>query len=223
MKKYYTTGSRDLDRLLGGGFESGTLTQIYGAPGTGKTSICLQTAVANAKIDKTHILYIDTDNCSEERYLQILDNSKPFPITHIRPETLQRQKEAIEKLERTQKHPVDKRVDLVLIDTLTLLYRLALTDPIHPRHELGTQALTLLEVARKYNTAIVITNQIYKDLSTNTLRPAGGYTLEHLSKVIVELKKGKEGHGKRVAVLKKYHKEQPNTRCGFSITKEGIK
>jgi DNA repair protein RadB len=221
--KHYTTGCRSLDKLLGGGFKSGTLSQIYGEPGTGKTSICLQTAIANAKIDGLHVLYIDTDNRSEERYLQILDESESPPISFAQPETLQQQKEAIEKLEKSQQY-VDTKVDLVLIDTLTLLYRLALNDEKHPKHELGKQALTLLELARRHNTAVVITNQIYKDLATDTLRPVGGYALEHLSKVIVELKKTREGHGKRTATLKKGNRTWSCTKgkCKFRITENGI-
>jgi DNA repair protein RadB len=222
--KHYTTGSKTIDKLLGGGFKSGTLTQVYGEPGTGKTSICLQTAIANAKIDGLHVLYIDTDNCSEERYMQILDGSKSPPISFAQPETLQQQKEAIEKLEKSQQY-VDTKVDLAIIDTLTLLYRLALNDKKHPKQELGKQAFALLELARRHNTAVVITNQIYKDLATDTLRPVGGYALEHLSKVIVQLKKSKEEHGQRIATLKKGNRTWPcmKKECKFKITGNGIK
>jgi DNA repair protein RadB len=226
-KKHYTTGSRNVDKLLGDGFESGTLTQVYGAPGTGKTSLMLQTAIVNAK-EGAHVLYIDTDNCSEERYLQILGTSKSPPMSYVRPETLKEQGAAIDKLVETQKHCEDNaKVDLVLIDTLTLLYRLALNDNIHPKHELGKQALTLLELARMYDTAIVVTNQIYKDFNKtkDTLRPLGGYALEHLSKVIIELKKTRKGHGRRTATLRKGNRTWSCTKgkCKFRITEEGIK
>lgn len=33
-----TTGSKNLDVLLGGGIETSAITQLYGAPGTGKHS-----------------------------------------------------------------------------------------------------------------------------------------------------------------------------------------
>jgi DNA repair protein RadB len=117
---------------------------------------------------------------------------------------------------------------LVLIDTLTLLYRLALNDDIHPKHELGKQALTLLELARTYDTAVVATNQIYQDpKAKDTLRPLGGHALEHLSKVIVELKKTRKGHGKRTAILKKGNRTwscaKGKPKCKFRITEKGIK
>ena len=35
-----TTGSKNLDALLGGGVETGAITQFYGPPGSGKTQLC---------------------------------------------------------------------------------------------------------------------------------------------------------------------------------------
>lgn len=40
-----TTGSKELDRLLGGGFETGSITEIFGEFRTGKTQICHTLAV----------------------------------------------------------------------------------------------------------------------------------------------------------------------------------
>jgi DNA repair protein RadB len=39
------SGCESLDSLLGGGFESGIITQLYGEAGTGKTNIALQLAI----------------------------------------------------------------------------------------------------------------------------------------------------------------------------------
>lgn len=40
-----STGSRELDKLLGGGFETGSITEIFGEFRTGKTQICHTLAV----------------------------------------------------------------------------------------------------------------------------------------------------------------------------------
>ena len=40
-----STGASKLDELLGGGFESGSLTEIYGEFRTGKTQLCHTLAV----------------------------------------------------------------------------------------------------------------------------------------------------------------------------------
>lgn len=42
---YLSTGSRDLDELLGGGFETGSITELYGEFRTGKTALCHTLAV----------------------------------------------------------------------------------------------------------------------------------------------------------------------------------
>lgn len=40
-----TTGSAELDRLLGGGIETGSITELFGEFGTGKTQLCHTLAV----------------------------------------------------------------------------------------------------------------------------------------------------------------------------------
>ncbi|MEM2727166.1 MAG: ATPase domain-containing protein, partial [Archaeoglobaceae archaeon] len=53
------SGSKCIDYLLGGGIETGTITQLYGASGTGKTTLCLMFAKNCAKNYK--VAYIDTE------------------------------------------------------------------------------------------------------------------------------------------------------------------
>lgn len=51
-----TTGSKELDRLLGGGIETGSITEIFGEFRTGKTQICHTLAVTcQVSIFVTHI------------------------------------------------------------------------------------------------------------------------------------------------------------------------
>lgn len=40
-----TTGSKELDKLLGGGIETGSITEIFGEFRTGKTQLCHTLAV----------------------------------------------------------------------------------------------------------------------------------------------------------------------------------
>ena len=66
----YKSGCKCIDELLGGGFESGTVTQLYGEAGSGKTNICLQTAIECARKGKT-VIFIDSEGFSPERFIQI--------------------------------------------------------------------------------------------------------------------------------------------------------
>ena len=70
------TGCKPLDDLLGGGFEKGIVTQIFGAAGTGKTNICIQLAVECVKQGQKTI-FIDTEGLSPTRFKQIAgENAK---------------------------------------------------------------------------------------------------------------------------------------------------
>ena len=52
------SGSAAFDQLLGGGFDRGTSTLVVGAPGTGKSSLAVQFALASAQRGETACLYI---------------------------------------------------------------------------------------------------------------------------------------------------------------------
>lgn len=63
---YLTTGSKELDRLLGGGLETGSITEIFGEFRTGKTQLCHMLAVtcqlpADQGGASGKCMYIDTE------------------------------------------------------------------------------------------------------------------------------------------------------------------
>ena len=73
-----STGSTQLDTLLGGGLLGGRVTEVYGYPGTGKTQLCLTAAVTSLLRTGGSVAYIDTkgDFCPQ-RLLQILEARSP--------------------------------------------------------------------------------------------------------------------------------------------------
>ena len=61
-----TTGSTELDKLLGGGIETGSITEIFGEFRTGKTQICHTLCVTCQKpLDaggaEGRAIYVDTE------------------------------------------------------------------------------------------------------------------------------------------------------------------
>jgi DNA repair protein RadB len=266
----YSTGCKSIDELLGGGFESGTVTQLYGEAGSGKTNICLQVAVECARKGKK-IIFIDSEGFSPERFLQIAsamplqglrvspsgacggtgrarDGAEPHStgatvsatsasgdsedvesmarrIIIYEPHSFEQQTSCINEIEKVIKEKEgESGVVLVILDSATLFYRLELDDErsIYLRRVLANQIMHLLEIARRYDLAVIITNQVYMDIENGNLRPSGGYALEHLSKVIVQLEKTAEGHGKRRATLKKHRSMPEDTSCEFFITDKGV-
>jgi len=233
LPKRYSTGCKSIDELLGGGFESGTVTQLYGEAGSGKTNICLQVAVDCTKQGKS-VIIIDTEGFSPERFLQIArahaEGSEEVEriagrIIIFAPQNFEQQTACIKELDTIIKEKGGKNgVSLVILDSATLFYRLELGDDrdVNLRRTLANQILHLLEVARQYDLAVVITNQVYTDIDDGKLRPSGGSALEHLSKVIVQLEKVAGERGKRRAILRKHRSLPEDTACEFFITSKGV-
>ncbi len=230
LPKKYSTGCKSIDELLGGGFESGTVTQLYGEAGSGKTNVCLQVAIECARKGK-RVIFIDSEGFSPERFLQIASaNSENVEsiarrIIIYEPHSFEQQTSCINEIEEVIKEKEGENgVALVILDSATLFYRLELDDErsIYLRRVLANQIMHLLEIARRYDLAVIITNQVYMDIEDGNLRPSGGYALEHLSKVIVQLEKAAEGHGKRIAILKKHRSMPEDIFCEFFITSKGV-
>ncbi|MGE5532892.1 MAG: ATPase domain-containing protein, partial [Bacillota bacterium] len=55
------TGSKCIDKSIGGGILPETVTLVYGEPETGKTTLAMQCAV-NCAVQMLKVLYIDCDN-----------------------------------------------------------------------------------------------------------------------------------------------------------------
>jgi len=217
-------GCKSIDDLLGGGFERGIVTQIYGASGTGKTNICIQLAINTVNSGKK-VVFIDTEGFSADRFRQIAgEDAKKIAgdIIIYEPASLDQQYSAVLELEKI----MNEKIGLIILDSAALFYRLGLSsddsndENMALRRELVNQIGLLHGIARKYNISVVITNQVFKDVSTGELCPIGGNALEHLSKTIVLLEK--TGTSKRRAALRKHRSKCEGTNCEFILTDKGV-
>lgn len=218
------TGCKSLDDILGGGFEKGIVSQVYGASGTGKTNICLQLAVECVRNGKK-VVYIDTEGFSAERFRQIAgENTKTIAsdIIIYEPTSLEQQYSAVIDLEKI----ASEMVGLIILDSAALFYRLGLTNDdsndvnMALRRELVNQIGILHGIARKHGIVVLITNQVYKDISTGELCPIGGNALEHMSKSIILFERS--GISKRRATLRKHRSRGEGISCEFMLTENGV-
>jgi len=215
---------KSLDEMLGGGFETGIVTQIYGGSGTGKTNVCIQLTVECVKNSKK-VIYIDTEGLSAERFKQIAgEDAKKIAAEIIiyEPVSFEQQYSAITDIEKV----MSEKIGLIILDSATLFYRLGLApddsgeENVAIRRELVNQIGILHGIARKYGLAVVITNQVYKDVATGELCPVGGNAFEHLSKTIILLEK--TGPSKRRATLRKHRSIGEGASCEFMLTDKGV-
>jgi DNA repair protein RadB len=217
-----STGVPSLDALLGGGYDSDGLTMLYGEGGTGKTILCLD-AASRVALAGRYVLYIDTEGVSSERAAGGLG---PHPEETLRrwllasPKNLEEQGRSIRTgcaLVREGRRPFG----LIVVDSATLQYRLALGTPEEDdaRAELLQELGELLSTAIHSEVPVLLTNQVWRNVTTGVLEPLGGSILMHLSKTVLKLER--MGAERRRAVLVK-HRSRPEGTAEFRITTSGV-
>jgi DNA repair protein RadB len=162
LQNYVKTGCVSLDKLLGGGFPTQSVSLIYGEAETGKTSLAVQCAVTCARRG-IKSLFIDTDGTfSYERLSQIAEYDyekiSPFLII-MRPTTFQEQSHALDQLEKI----ITNKFGLIVVDTVTSLYRAELDDTektYASNRELNRQMAVLKQIAKTRNVAVVVISQV---------------------------------------------------------------
>jgi len=207
-----------LDKLLNGGIETDTITNIYGPAGSGKTNIVLSTVLNCIKEKK--VIYIDTEGSfSLERFIQ-LGGSKEMlkKIIFFEVHDWDEQHKKILSLEKI----VSKEIGLIVIDSLVALYRLKLNEKNFQEinRQLATQYSILSKIARTMKIPVLVTNQVYSkgEEIEMTSRNIGRYW----SKNIIELKRlGKNNC--RIAVIKKHRSMPEGKKIEFEITSDSIK
>ena len=210
-------GCSQFDRLLGGGIEKGSVTLIYGEAGAGKTNVCLQLA-RNVAINGGKVAYIDSEGLSSERLSQVFlgheESIKNLLIFEVH--SFSEQSDRIDKIEKLA---ATGTISLVIIDSLTMFYRLNYEDS-YVRNDFIRQTEALLNMARQYEIAVMITSQVYSNITIGGVEFLGGHALHHNAKTIIRLDKRTEG--RRAAVIMK-HRSLPEGRSAmYRITENGI-
>lgn len=170
--EYITTGSSELNRILGGGFQTGKLTEVYGPFKSGKTNLAHTIAVTIQLPKKqgglgSTVAYIDTENTfSKEKIKRIakrfgLDSKKVLSqIYHARIYSSDHQSQMIQKAETLCK---TRNVRLIVVDSLMALLRseyVGIGMLARRQSFLNNMIHALSRVAETYNCAILLTNQV---------------------------------------------------------------
>jgi DNA repair protein RadA len=201
-KQYYriSTGSTDLDDLLGGGIEQGAITEFYGEYRTGKTQICLQVILHTVMPESfgglnSKAVYIDTEGSFRpERIIQMAEkynlNSMDIldRILVGKANTTVKQIEYVKEIEQLIQN---EDVKLVVIDSLTANFRAEFIgeNSIVERQQLLNKHLhqlaQLANLADGKQTpplAIIVTNQVVSNMkmfAEESIDAAGGHIVSH--------------------------------------------
>lgn len=215
-----------LDVMLGGGFEKGTITQIFGPPTSGKSNLTLTLAVNVARTNKK-VIYIDTEGgISIDRIKQIAGSDFSNVANNIivfEPTSFQEQNDKLRSIDVWLRRNHED-VELIVLDSAVALYRVDDMKSSKLNKELGKQMGLLSKIARQYDVAVIVTNQIYSAIDeegNSDIKAVGGTILQYWSKVIIQLERGDEIN-QRVATLKRHRSMPEGKQAVFSITSRGI-
>jgi len=225
-----SAGSNDLDKWLTGGYETDIITTIYGPAGSGKTNFCVLAGMSQAK-KGGKVIFVDTEGgFSVERFKQVAGEGYEKILKNVlllKPTTFSEQEKAFDKLLKEIKNA---RISLVIIDGMTMLYRLELAEARKEddkseisriNSKLARQMRILAEIARTRKIPVLITNQVYSDFGSGVdggVHMVGGDILKYWSKCIIELQ---SKYGKRKAVMRK-HRSLPEKELNFVINMGGV-
>jgi DNA repair protein RadB len=223
VKDSISTGCDPIDKLLGGGFERGGVTQVYGSPAAGKSNVMLSAAVETAAAGHS-TLYIDTEGLSVDRMEQIARAHPDGDLEAIASRiivtealTFAEQKQAVQDAAEFA-----DQVELIVLDSATGFYRLERTEQAEGEalRDVARQITHLLSLARKHDLAVGFTNQVYTDPDSDTTSALGGHTLDHWSAVILRLDRFRGGN--RRATIEKHHAREAGETAQFRITGSGL-
>lgn len=219
------SGTTAMNSLLDGGYETSTITTIYGPAGSGKTNLML---IFLSKLiqEGEKLIYIDTEGSfSIPRIKQLLPNFADYAdqIIYLRPFTFDEQKKAILQARALVENDPEK-FSAIIIDSIAMLYRLEnakTLDVPFVNKELSTQLGILNEMTGKYKIPILLTNQVYADFDNrDAVKMVGGDLLKYTSKCLIEVKKAK--NGLRVAQLIKHRSLPEGREVAFKIIEAGV-
>ncbi len=227
------SGSGALDQMLGGGFETGAITEAFGEFGSGKTQIGHVLTINMLKQNpEAMTVYIDTESTFRpERIIQLAEGAGMDPkevlkrIIVAKAYNSDHQMLLTEKVEDLIKKD-EKNVKLVVVDSLTAHFRAefigrgTLADR---QQKLNRHMHTLMRLAETNNLCVYVTNQVMAKPDTffgDPTQAIGGHVVAHASTYRIYLRKGKKGS--RVAKLID-SPSMPEAEAAFIVETGGLK
>jgi DNA repair protein RadA len=229
-----TSGSKSFDELLGGGFETQSITELFGEFGSAKTQIAHQLCVTvQLPTDlgglNKHAFFIDTENTFRPERIQQIADSLNLDIDNVlenihvaRAYNSSHQMLLVEKVKELSK---EIPAGLLIVDSLTAHFRAeyigrgALADR---QQKLNKHMHDLLRWSDLNNGVVCVTNQVSSKPDAffgDPTRPIGGHIVGHTATFRIYLRKSKGP--KRIArLIDSPH--LPEGEAVFSVSDKGI-
>ncbi|XP_069700751.1 meiotic recombination protein DMC1/LIM15 homolog [Periplaneta americana] len=236
---HLSTGSSELDKLLGGGIESMSITEAFGEFRTGKTQLS-HTLCVSAQMPGENgymggkVIFLDTEHTFRPDRLRniadrfnldqtaVLDN-----VLYARAYTSEHQYELLDYV-AAKFHEEAGVFKLLIIDSVMALFRVDFSGrgELADRQQKLAQFMSRLQkISEEYNVAVFITNQMTADpgasltFQADPKKPIGGNIIAHASTTRISLRKGRG----ETRIAKIYDSpDLPESEATFAITAGGI-
>ncbi|XP_067939107.1 meiotic recombination protein DMC1/LIM15 homolog [Watersipora subatra] len=234
-----STGSSELDKLVGGGIESMSITEVFGEFRSGKTqlshTLCVSTQMPGSNgYAGGKVIFLDTENTFRPDRLRdiadrfgldqsaVLDN-----VLYARAYTSEHQFELLDFV-AAKFHEEPGVFKLLVVDSIMALFRVDFSGrgELADRQQKLAQMLSRLQkISEEFNVAVFITNQMTADpgatmsFQADPKKPVGGHILAHASTTRIALRKGRG----ELRIAKIYDSpNMPENEATFAITAGGI-
>lgn len=200
-----STGSIVIDKLLGGGYPRGSIIEIGGGPGIGKTTIVL-TSVRSICDNGGRCAYLDFEGGVNANQLEGIGLTKyvengQFIVLY--PQTFRDLEESLDTL-------LEENFDLIAVDSDTAVVPQELLEKSIEDLRPGRHSQLVGELMRKYsitirrhNAVIVLVSQVRVALNfrgISTVKVAGGNGKQHFAHVRLQLRELKKVTAKRTVM-----------------------
>ena len=234
-----TSGCQSVDELLGGGFETKSITELYGEFGSGKTQFSHQLAV-NAMLplkegglsdekDPAHVFFIDTeDTFRPERIRQMAAAKGLNPDVVLERCHVARAYNSAHQMllvDEVKKAASGINVKMIVVDSVISHFRAEFIGRgmlATRQQKLNRHLKELKQLSDVNNAVVLICNQVMSKPDAmwgDPTKAVGGHIISHASAFRIYLRKGKAG--RRIARLV----DSPNLPEGeavFSVVEDGL-
>lgn len=232
-----STGSKELDTLLQGGIETGSITELFGEFRTGKTQLC-HTLAVTCQLPASHggaegkALYIDSEGTFRPERLKAIalrfGLDPDMTLENVSFARAYNSDHQMQLLQQACALMADAHYALLIVDSATANYRTDFTGrgELAARQQHMGQFLRLLQrVADEFGCAVLITNQVVAQVDGGAMfavdpkKPIGGNIIAHASQTRLSLRKGR-GENR---ICKVYDSPTlPESEATFAISEGGI-
>lgn len=182
-----------IDKILEGGISQESISLVYGEAETGKTTLAMQCAI-NCARQGYKTLFIDCDGTFSSRRLSQLASEKFKEIAELillmKPNDFREQTLVIDHLTDY----ITKNFGLLIIDTVTALYRLKIAESPKKtfalNRELNRQMALLAQIAKTQKIAVLTLSQVRGVFNEtySSVEPVATRVLKFWADTIIALK-----------------------------------